>query len=135
MKTHAGLLAFTFGLLILGGVVTAGALEPARPCYTCNVGSGGDQGCMVCTLGSGGDNKSCIPYCNGTCSVGQTCHTAFRGLQLSPDGSIMAPEVYFAALMEAPGRVLRNCRGHVVSRPYGVMAAARLRTRAHSIVV
>ncbi len=90
---------------------------------------------MVCTLGNSGDNKGCIPYCNGTCLVGAHCQQAFRGLELTPDGSVMAPEVYLVALANGPAATLRNCRGHVINRAYEAPAAARLRAEARSIVV
>lgn len=110
--------------LLAGGVVLVGLLrvgtgnvalaQPQNTCYECNDGTGGDQGCQVCTRGTSG-HISCIPYCNGTCSVGTTTGCggqAFNSLHVAPDGTPDGFQVV-EALASTSGGDNKNCVGFI----------------------
>lgn len=95
-----------------------------KECYDCK-GPGyepGAGGCNTCLRHSGGDYVSCIPYCNGTCSVGpgEGCgDVTYRNLRLSPDGSPREPSTLTtpaAVLVSGSAQPQRNCLGFVVRR-------------------
>jgi hypothetical protein len=74
------------------GVIAANNREPEY-CYRCAASLPEDTSnypCNVCwhPVTGPGAVKSCIPYCNGTCSVGLPCgEQALQGTVVQPDGS------------------------------------------------
>lgn len=62
-------------------------------CYLCRKAyesETGDYPCMVCEHPNSGPRavKSCVPYCNETCTVGLACgETALQNSIVQPDGS------------------------------------------------
>jgi hypothetical protein len=117
-------------LYSVGAAVTllAGiAMSPtdAAACYECVHMGGQPPGVMDCLWPVTVGHTSCIPYTNGTCSVGSQCGgKTFLDLRLAPDGSYWTPwnsasEMLSVSASESPATgTLRNCDGVVTYRWY-----------------
>lgn len=106
--------------------------EQTPLCYECKVGG---PGYMDCWTGANPGHISCIPYAT-TCSVGAPCGSAFRTLQIKPDGSfdtgmpgLTVTEVGLIASIE------RNCLGLITGRQYDAGMNERIRSSTATIIL
>ncbi len=125
-------------------------------CYECTGPTEPGSGdCNECWHPVAEGHKSCIPYCNGTCSVGVQCgNVALQNLLLSPDGtfrSVLADNVELAIevemstvgapLVEAPetghsnNYIARNCLGFITARVLAPADAEALRAELSTVVI
>jgi hypothetical protein len=117
------------------GACTGAPAAPPRPT--------GVPAAAVWSGGRDGGQWFHIPYCNGTCSVGTDCTTAFAVVNVDADGSLAdngfgvvalaeqesddQPLLHLAAYGSTVSRVITNCRGMVATRQYAAPAVARIR--------
>lgn len=149
MLAMAGILLVGGGVGVGGGRATA---EPSGNCYECRATGGGN--CMDCWYPIAPGHVSCIPYCNGTCSVGRECGLAMRYLELDGDGSLLDDGLGQLALDAAEGGyvgpatvsrsagvegqemvVVRNCRSLVVARSYSEARGRAMELRTSRLSV
>jgi hypothetical protein len=111
-------------------------------CYECVSNSP----CMDCAHPVILGHISCIPYCNGTCSVGGQCTAGQVGPRLAPDGLFNASAGEYLAgtsAWEVSSRVLstppfepfalvRACQGFVI-QVRGPMIPTQVRTTGRTI--
>lgn len=129
--------------LLAGGTSTA----HAQYCYECREGIWWPANqCMDCWHPVIIGHVSCIPYCNGTCSVGASCTGGMLDLRLAPDGSLWGARSVallannaFAVQPVGSGRamesVARNCLGAITMRSYDIRAVERIRRDTRRIIV
>lgn len=132
-------------LLLLVGVPHTAAAQGGY-CYKCEypINYPFNQ-CMDCWHPVVWGNVSCIPYCNGTCSVGGSCEAALIDLRMSPDGSLLThvvlveheqdPLAGTSLGVTPPIEYARNCHGLVIARTYRSEAVATIRARTRRIEV
>jgi len=127
-------------LTLLTAVIAALGLSTVRIasadyCYECYTSEW--PPCMDCWHPVVWGHTSCIPYCNGTCSVGAPCIGGLRHIQMSPEGTVLASAS--AEPTQNAGAVAisysRTCLGLITARHYPQSAAANLRESTRRIVV
>ena len=150
MRSLSAVLSVVGAIILLPTPVEAQFSTQAKQgyCYEC-VGGGG---CLDCAYPVGSGHSSCIPYCNGTCSVGGTCGSAYLELELGPDGSVRDEGFGLLALQGLGDRgllhlvgtigvsiqpivVARNCRGMVLARAFTPRQVDQLRAASGQLVL
>lgn len=118
-------------------------VAPAQTiCYECVLSPW--PPCMDCMWPVFIGHVSCIPYCNGTCSVGGPCQYGLRDLRLGSDGSVFVTMLSPSDALPPPplsgresevGSFVRNCVGFVLSRFYPPSRALEMRAISQEIVI
>lgn len=142
-------------LLAIGLGATNSSQASAVPgpsyCYECEFGNYPSAPlCMDCWHPRASGHLSCIPYCNGTCSVGGPCGEAFASLEVNSDGTVFdggfgelalaeAGSARAASLVESWGEgesyAVRNCLGMIAARFYDHETLAVIESATHQLTI
>lgn len=109
-------------LVVTGALFLALVLTPQRVdaegCWWCGSYSGQ---CTFCADGAFFGAFDCIPTCQGGCWMQGDgyCAYVYHNMDVNPAGTVLAAVgMRLSSPSEVGGPIVRNCRGHILSRAY-----------------
>lgn len=127
-------------LVLVGVFCTTQALAPPKAygegCWYCWWQEGGGQ-CTLCMDQAWHGAYGCQETCQGGCWLfmpGQ-CNWAYHHLDVNPAGTVLVALGMRPASTSEDGGLVRNCRGHILSRAYPTAEVDRKDTSLKRIVL